>query len=681
VKADSKIMSTDNLKTGKFCLRMHKQLSYNGINPSVLKSAIQKYIRRDNYDKGLWSLIELDLFGLLENDDLRAKNQSLLENLSVDVIKMNAKKIRSNMINRLIVIMSEEIKYVKNIIYFIFLNFYRFKKISINCWWLPLKMKEYFDKWNLNRNNEKSRTYLVNIYSLLFNSKKLRLISDLKTVFNLPPYYLKDYKELRKLHLELLNESKEIRERFDKFLENSTIIDEFEKCIKTKNEDAFYWLSKLIEEEDKSRVKSIWEIVSYYAPHKNLNESLKFFFDKMNHKEYWIYLYHAILLIIHSKSINFDEPIPVNVPVTKEFVQIYYSKNLENIIIEIDDFIYDLHTGLKSSNLKTKFAIEGSIIPIECKTFFNKQYRALYIKFKEIIDAHETKKEESKESKNKKRKLENSTDLELPEDIDTVIKDIGYTIQFIDEIRENELKQLPQAQRRTANYKKAVYVDTNLIYKGPYDANDGKFLRNLRNVKAVLLMEKYLKLENREKTVQDWDFVYKMMNRNEYYLAIQNVGKRVEAYDYEIVTTKIDSNVKVVKRETFVKRISDIEQDKDKMNSEVIKSVLQHLYFRFLLQIGDSGTHNILLREDSNINEALICGIDLEEEKNGKIRLTKIENLFKQPSNFRKQFYKEYLDKIKIFENNLSEELKEELMKLKIDSNKIEQNIKNWISI
>jgi hypothetical protein len=130
-----------------------------------------------------------------------------------------------------------------------------------------------------------------------------------------------------------------------------------------------------------------------------------------------------------------------------------------------------------------------------------------------------------------------------------------------------------------------------------------------------------------------------------------------------------------------VKRISDIEQDKDKMNSEVIKSVLQHLYFRFLLQIGDSGTHNILLREDSNINEALICGIDLEEEKNGKIRLTKIENLFKQPSNFRKQFYKEYLDKIKIFENNLSEELKEELMKLKIDSNIIEQNIKNWISI
>jgi hypothetical protein len=106
-------MSTDNLKTSKFCLRMHKQLSYNGINPSVLKSAIQKYIRRDNFDKGLWSLIELDLFGEFENDDLIAKNQSLLENLSVDVIKMNAKKIRSNMINRLIVIMSEEIKYVK----------------------------------------------------------------------------------------------------------------------------------------------------------------------------------------------------------------------------------------------------------------------------------------------------------------------------------------------------------------------------------------------------------------------------------------------------------------------------------------------------------------------------------------------------------------------------------------
>ena len=124
-------MSIDNLKNSKFCLRLHKQTSYNGINPSVLKSAVQKYLRREEYDKGLWSLIELDLFELLENNDIIAKNQSLQEALSVDIIKMNAKKIRSNMINRLVVIMSEEIKYIKSKHIFNFLNIQFLNKLAL----------------------------------------------------------------------------------------------------------------------------------------------------------------------------------------------------------------------------------------------------------------------------------------------------------------------------------------------------------------------------------------------------------------------------------------------------------------------------------------------------------------------------------------------------------------------
>ena len=369
-------------------------------------------------------------------------------------------------------------------------------------------MKEFYEKWSLSRTNEESRIYLVNMYSLLFSSKKLRLISDIKTVFNLPPYYLKDYNQLGTLYLELLNQNSEIRDRFDKFPKNLKPFYEFEKCIKTNNENAFYWLSKLIDKENKTHLKSIWEVVTLYAPRKDVNESLKYFFNKMTHKESWIYLYHAILLIIHSEKINFEESILIDSKIiTKDFVKNSYSKNLENKVIEIDDFIFDIHTGLKSANLKTKFAVEGSIIPSECKTFFNKQYRELYIKFKEIIDAHETKQEQLKVCK--KRKLDTSTDLLLIEDIDTIIKNMGYTIKVISEPEETELRKLPQAQKRTANYKKAVYVDKNLIYKGPYDKNDAKFLRNLRNVKAILLMEKFLKLDNKKATVLDWTFIYK----------------------------------------------------------------------------------------------------------------------------------------------------------------------------
>ena len=435
---------------------MRKESSYNGLNPSVLKSAVQKYIRK-NFEKGLWALIELDLFTLIENDNVYAEEQSLKESLSVDTIKMNAKKIRTNMINRLVVIMSEE--------------------ISINCWWLPIKMKELYEKWMQTRESEISRKYLVKIFMLLIKSEKLRLISDLKTVYNIPPYYLSDYNQLSKLHSQLLNENKINLVDVDLTgLKATEKLKEFENCIQASDEKAFFWLSKLIEKENKDYVNSIWNIVTNNSPVKDVTDCLKFFFTKMTHREKWIYLYHAILLIVHRKSVDFNETIKDEEELSIENIAEYYKKNLENQLIEIDDFVYDIHTGLKADNLKTKFALEGSIVVDENKKFFNKEYRELYIKFKKMMDDNESK-------TGKKRKLDD-------DDADIKLESFGYKIKNIDSNQEDELIKLPQAQKRTSIYKKAVYVDQKNIYKGPYDATDIKLLRNLENVKAVLLMEK-----------------------------------------------------------------------------------------------------------------------------------------------------------------------------------------------
>ncbi len=68
----------------------------------------------------------------------------------------------------------------------------------------------------------------------------------------------------------------------------------------------------------------------------------------------------------------------------------YYLKNLDQNIIDIDSFVYDIHTGSVTDNGKTKFAIWGAFIPDKNKTFFNREYRELYVKFKEIIDEYET---------------------------------------------------------------------------------------------------------------------------------------------------------------------------------------------------------------------------------------------------------------------------------------------------
>ena len=76
----------------------------SGITQAFLKSAIQKYARRAEVNKGLWCLVEMDLFSLLEWDGPHI-GLRICENT-----QRNRERIRrggprayeSNMINRLV---------------------------------------------------------------------------------------------------------------------------------------------------------------------------------------------------------------------------------------------------------------------------------------------------------------------------------------------------------------------------------------------------------------------------------------------------------------------------------------------------------------------------------------------------------------------------------------------------
>ena len=135
----------------QFSLNYCSQTSFNGCRTTVLKSGLQKYLRRSEPQKGLWCLIEMDLFSVLEPDS-------------------RAYAIRSNNMNRLIAIMSEE--------------------ISINAPALPVFVRECYETWCNSRGTLSGRNTLVTLYKTLFNCKKSRIISDLKSYYNLPPYSL-----------------------------------------------------------------------------------------------------------------------------------------------------------------------------------------------------------------------------------------------------------------------------------------------------------------------------------------------------------------------------------------------------------------------------------------------------------------------------------------------------------
>jgi hypothetical protein len=638
----------------EICVKMHKELSFNGVRTSVLKSGIQKYMRRNNLDKGIWCLVELDLFQLAETNEKFAQKCALKENLNVKIIQMNAQKIRTNMVNRLVVMMSEE--------------------ISICNWWLPIKMKELYENWMKTRKTLPSRNYLIAMYKLLIDSEKLRIISDYKTVFNLPPYYI-DFKKQSLLHKELLqkHDSKLIKDA------KLNVHDTFEKVatlLENSNDEVFFWLSKLIENENKTHIKAIWELVTKYSPNKGVCGALHYFFLKMTHKEKWIYLYHACLLIVNRNKIDWTCNLDLNEMIHQdEQNEKYYNFNMNKNKIEIDDFILDIHTGQKISNGRLKFASEGALIINENKIFYNQVYRRMYVDFKLMIDNLETS------NLGQKRKNESlNSYINEPKinkiDTDINIISLGYVLTNIDLKEEDRIQLLPRGQKRTATYKKSVFIDKYLTYKGPYDFNDQKLLNNLKNAKAILILEKFLGIS--PTTIQDWQKILKTNNK-QYYLVLENVGKILEKYDTESVTTKIETNVLIIKRNTFVKRVSELEKESQKMCPLVCVSCLQHLYLRYLLGIGDSGTHNILLNEKPN-GDSLVTGIDLEEvNSSNKMKINdRMKKLFKSHSSLQKKIYEPYLNKIKVFNRKLSDEQEIELVKIHFNKDEINKRISEW---
>lgn len=250
----------------------------------------------------------------------------------------------------------------------------------------------------------------------------------------------------------------------------------------------------------------------------------------------------------------------------------------------------------------------------------------------------------------------------------------------IHELSAHDMAQLqcaPQAQRKTSTYKKTVHIAGGLVFKGPYSCGDPMLMKNLANVYALGLLEEALQLAEAEKGFLPWEYVASW-NDARYYLTARNVGKRRNV-PFEVVSTKIETNVKVVPRGAAVKRVSDIE-DTEHLTQEIKLAALQHLYLRFLLDIGDSGTHNILIREDHSISGRLIAGIDIEEKRGFKEKESRLEHLFKKPPS-RKQInlYESDVCRIKSFsDRQLDQRTSDRLRAVGVDLQRINENMKLW---
>jgi hypothetical protein len=233
------------------------------------------------------------------------------------------------------------------------------------------------------------------------------------------------------------------------------------------------------------------------------------------------------------------------------------------------------------------------------------------------------------------------------------------------------------AQLRTASWKKAVHIVDDLVFKGPYQDNDKLLMKGLRYTFAIQLLEEVLQLDERHRASLQWEYLG-CLDGNEYYLAAPNVGKSGNI-PYTLKTSKIESNVKVAVTEAAVKQVAHIEGTED-FTDDIKMATLQHLYLRFLLDIGDSGSHNVLVRQDRHRTERLIAGVDLEERRGIKENQSRLDRLFKKgASKDRVVLYGEDVDNIRTLSySQLGKHTLERLRAVKIDLDRLKQNMASW---
>jgi hypothetical protein len=294
------------------------------------------------------------------------------------------------------------------------------EEVSISAWWMPSKMLELYQKWDENRGNESSRKYLVDMYLYLTSQSMIRLISDLNSVFLLPPDYVKPKQmdDLRKIHGKIQLQYPRIYTDQDKVgkLKSKVGVSKYptklQPCIKgiiynleIGSDNVFYWIKKLydLKLEDgvngNKYVRIVWDLLYRFIDRNKKYEfvrdniwALQEFQSKMKHQEKPIYLYHAVLLIVRRHGIDWNsQPPSIDTPMAD--VTKLYDDHLSSVKMPVDDYVLDLHTKRMkwSPGCLENFAKISAFIRNENVNFLHPEYREIYLLLKKELDLYHSK--------------------------------------------------------------------------------------------------------------------------------------------------------------------------------------------------------------------------------------------------------------------------------------------------
>ncbi len=596
--------------------KYRNEKSANGFTMDVLKSAIQKYIRRGNSKEAIYAAIEMWMF------------------ICILPFNPKAKSILTNLIHRLQIIYLEDVGFVSN------------KESNIKKWKL---MNKYIEK--IKTRTKKGSNSLVYMINNMAESKHIRFASHVNSIEKFAR--LKNWKKYSKDFPLLAKYKSEIKDYLDLNL-NTTNSDEREKILKTlkselskalkKKSLTSYFFARSIDLIGKDHAKGALrsldkkKLFDYIKEDTNLSSELisiakEWYKDLKGVKEVFLTYYGLISIWLMESIGNKEEEKDIKEPLN---VREIYSKNIETVgknnEKRFDDFIYDMHTreGRKNKSNRIDFANEGSKVVNEFKISSKfEELERFYIFEKGLAEGKIDKtllkvkselKDDTKSDKSKEEKDESEDEFEEEKDIkeSDIFSDFIRTQVSTSANKTDAFFGLLKTRIRGFNQdvifckgpftsKKPIetfiliqdlkrklklpYVKAEIIFLIPDLITDTTLgVRNKLSVKDKKKSHPYLITENL------------LTIKKEEWKKIPRVKKETKMWNTTVINWE--------KMDTFLPKVSK-NLNKDNIGP-VLKDYVTLIYFRYIFGISDLADRNFMIKSVEDETKDVLYSIDEE---------------------------------------------------------------------
>ena len=180
------------------------------------------------------------------------------------------------------------------------------------------------------------------------------------------------------------------------------------------------------------------------------------------------------------------------------------------------------------------------------------------------------------------------------------LREIKTPVVFL--ASDDGFASFPHAQRSTG---KTIYV------KGPYGLKDNSFIKNIMHLLFLHRLCSLLEIPNI--AIYPCELVI-----------IEGQGSPHSGEPAKVYFKYETVGCRIIKRSMRIQTVADIEKQNPSLLIDDVKfSIMRHLYCLWLLNIGDNGTHNILISTDYQS----VYGVNIEESKRGNKNDLSLYNL------------------------------------------------------